>query len=187
MDKLQTNPKANDANNDNNNQNGTVTIEGNYATLRYERRLAYPPEAVWKAITDPKELASWFNTKAVIDGRNGGTIDFVNTLSTFHTTGRILVWDPPRVFEHEWHIAPNPQVPKGEPDAAIRWELMRDSDPNTILNVTYSRLTKHTALRFAPGTDAYLDRLAAHLDHKVLPDWMERYAAVKGFYPSLQD
>ena len=187
MNKLQTNPKANDANNDNNNQNGTVRIEGNYATLGYERWLAYPAEAVWKAITDPKELASWFNTRAVIDGRNGGTIDFVNTLSTFHTTGRILVWDPPRVFEHEWHIAPNPQVPKGEPEAVIRWELMRDGDSNTILNVTYSRLTKHTALRFAPGTHAYLDRLAAHLDHKVLPDWMERYAAVKGFYPSLQD
>jgi uncharacterized protein YndB with AHSA1/START domain len=112
------NAKSSDANN--NSQNGTVTMQGDYATLRYERRLAHPREAVWNAITDPKELVAWFNTKAVIDGRNGGTIDFVNTLSTFHTTGRILVWDPPRVLEHEWHIAPNPQVPKGEPDAVIQ-------------------------------------------------------------------
>src|SRR5919198_5546272 len=166
-------------------QNGEVIIEGDYATLKYERQLAYPREVIWKAITDPKELAMWFNNKAIIDGRNGGSVDFVTGPAGFHTTGRILVWDPPRVFEHEWHIAPNPQVPKGEPEAVIRWELMRDGDSNTILNVTYSRLTKHTALRFAPGTHAYLDRLAAHLDHKVLPDWMERYAAVKGFYPSL--
>jgi hypothetical protein len=50
------------------------------------------------------------NTKAVIDRRNSGTIDFVNTVSGFHTTGRILVWDPLRVFEHEWHIAPNPSL-----------------------------------------------------------------------------
>ncbi len=42
----------------NDTRNGTVTIEGGYATLRYERRLPQPPEAVWKAITDPKELAA---------------------------------------------------------------------------------------------------------------------------------
>jgi uncharacterized protein YndB with AHSA1/START domain len=55
--------------NDTNNQKGTVIIEGDYATLRYERRLAHPREVVWKAIIDPKELAAWFNTKAVIDAR----------------------------------------------------------------------------------------------------------------------
>ena len=36
---------------------GTVAIEGEYATLRYERRLSHPREVVWKAITDPKDLA----------------------------------------------------------------------------------------------------------------------------------
>ncbi len=81
--------------------NGKVTIEGDYATITWKRQLPHPREEVWNAITDPKELAGWFNTRAVIDGRNGGTIDFVNTISEFHTTGRILVWDPPRVFEHE--------------------------------------------------------------------------------------
>src|ERR671923_382656 len=186
MDTLEMNPKSNDANNKNNSQNGTVTMEGHYATLRYERRLAYPTEVVWKAITDPRELAAWFNTKAVIDGRNGGIIDFVNTVSTFHTIGRILVWDPPSVVEHEWHIAPNPQVPRGEPDAVIRWELVRDRDSKTILISTFRGLTKHTAFRFGPGQHAYLDRLAAHLDHKVLPDWAEQFAVVKGSYPSWQ-
>jgi uncharacterized protein YndB with AHSA1/START domain len=167
-----------------NNQKGTVTIEGGYATLRYERRLAHPREAVWKAITDPKELAAWFNTKAVIDGRNGGTIDFVSGPAGFHTTGRILVWDPPRVFEHEWHTAPHPQLPNGEPEAVIHWKLARYGDSNTLLTVTFSRLTKSTALEFAPGIHAFLDRLAAQLDHRVLPDWTERYAAVKGSYHS---
>lgn len=107
---------------------GTVTIEGDYATLSYERRLSHPREVIWKAITDPNELAGWFNTKAIINGRNGGKINFVNTVSGFHTTGRILAWDPQRVFEHEWHIAPNPILPGGEPKAFIRWELKRDGD-----------------------------------------------------------
>jgi uncharacterized protein YndB with AHSA1/START domain len=166
-----------------NNQKGTVIIEGDYATLRYERRLAHPREAVWKAITDPKELALWLNTKAVIDARPGGAIDFISVPAGFHTTGRILTWDPPHVFEHEWHIEPHPRLPNGEFHSVIRWELVEDAG-STLLTVAHRRLTKDTALDFAPGVHAFLDRLAAHLDHKVLPDWMERYAAVKGFYPS---
>ena len=61
---------------------GIVTIEGEYATLNYERRLSHPREIVWKAITDPKELAGWMNTKAVIDRHNSGTIDFVSMSGT---------------------------------------------------------------------------------------------------------
>jgi hypothetical protein len=60
---------------------GMVTVEGEYTTLRYKRQLSYPREILWKAITDPKELVGWMNTKAVIDECNGGTIDFVNTFS----------------------------------------------------------------------------------------------------------
>ena len=59
-------------------QKGEVIIEGDYATLKYERRLAHPREDVWKAITDPTELAMWFDNKAVIDGRNSGTDRFCN-------------------------------------------------------------------------------------------------------------
>jgi hypothetical protein len=33
---------------------------------------------------------------------------------------------------------------------------------------------------------AFLDRLAAHLNGEKLPDWMERYEAVQGSYPSWQ-
>lgn len=162
-------------------KNGIVTIKGGYVTLRYERRLRHPIEVVWKAITDPNELAVWFNAKAKIDAHPGGTIDYVNTASGFHTTGRITVWDPPRAFGHEWHIAPNPQLPNGEPKGAIRWSLERDGD-FTILTATFTGLTKPTGLRFAPGTHAYLDRLEAHLEHAALPDWAERTAAVRGLY-----
>ncbi len=47
---------------------GTITIEENYGTLKYERRLSHPREIVWKAITDPKEISGWMsNYKGVID------------------------------------------------------------------------------------------------------------------------
>jgi uncharacterized protein YndB with AHSA1/START domain len=164
---------------------GTVTIEEEYATLRYERQLSHPREVVWKAITDPKELVGWMNTKAVIDGRNGGTIDFINTVSGFHTTGHILVWDPLRVFEHEWHIAPNQSLPDGEPEAVIRWELKQEDNSNTtLLTLTHRRLSRSISSRFAPGWHAYLDRLEASLNNEVPPDWMQRFAEVKELYPS---
>jgi uncharacterized protein YndB with AHSA1/START domain len=165
-------------------QKGTVTIEGGRATLRYKRHLSYPREKVWKAITDPKELAGWMNTKAVIDGRNGGTIDFVNVVSGFQTIGRILVWDPQRVFEHEWHIAPNPSLPDGEPESIICWELEMNGDSNVLLTLTHSRLSRSTSGNFAPGWHAYLDRLEASLNNEKLPDWSQRFGAVKKLYPS---
>ncbi len=163
---------------------GTITVKEEYTTLKYERRLSHPRDIVWKAITDPKELVGWMNTKAVIDGRNGGTIDFVNTFSGFHTAGRILIWNPVSVFEHEWHISPNPSLPNGESESIIRWELKQGGDSDTLLTLTHSSLTKLTSSWFAPGWHAYLDRLEASLDNEVLPDWTRRFAEVKELYPS---
>ena len=125
------------------------------------------------------------NTQAVINGLNGGTIEFVNTVSGFHTTGRILVWDPLSVFEHEWHIAPNPSLPNGESEAVIRWELKQNGGSNTtLLSLTHRRLTTLTSSWFAPGWHAYLDRLEASLNNEVTPDWIQRFTEAKELYPS---
>ncbi|MGI0080930.1 MAG: SRPBCC domain-containing protein, partial [Nitrososphaerales archaeon] len=93
---------------------GHVNMEGQYATLTFERRLPHPPEAVWEAITETAQLAEWYMTRARIDGRVGGSIDFWSGPSRLHVTGSILVWDPPHVFEHEWNVEPRPELPKGE-------------------------------------------------------------------------
>lgn len=39
---------------------GELTVDGDLATLSFERRLPYPVEAVWSAITDPEERGRWF-------------------------------------------------------------------------------------------------------------------------------
>lgn len=52
--------------------------------------------------------------------------------------------------------------------------------------MTFSRLAKSTGLGFAPGIHSFLDRLAAQLDRRPLPDWVKRYDEVKGLYPSWQ-
>jgi hypothetical protein len=78
-------------------------------------------------------------------------------------------------------------LPKGEPDSFIRWELEEKEENNTILSLTFSRLTKPTGLDFAPGLHSFLDRLEALLNKELLPDWMKRYAQVKGSNSSWQD
>ena len=78
---------------------GTITIEEEYGTLKFERRVSHPREIVWKAITDPKEIFRWLpDYKGTFDWYNGGAIDLVNTVTGSHVTGDILVWDPHRIF-----------------------------------------------------------------------------------------
>jgi uncharacterized protein YndB with AHSA1/START domain len=158
-----------------------VVTEGEKATLVFRRLLPGPPEAVWKALTDPAELSVWYMTKATIDGRENGTVDLIAGPSRLHVTGRILTWDPPRVFEHEWKVTPRPELPSGE-DALIRWELRREGS-RTLLHLEHRRLSRQTAAGFAPGTHAFLDRLQAHLTHLPLPGWQERYQQVAPHYP----
>ncbi|MDA4123352.1 MAG: SRPBCC domain-containing protein [Thaumarchaeota archaeon] len=160
---------------------GKVVIDGDEATLVFHRRLSQRPEAVWKALTDPSELSGWYMTRATIDGRDGGMVDLHAGPSQLHVTGRILRWDPPRVFEHEWKVAPRPELPSGE-DGVIRWELRRDGD-GTILHLEHRNLNRQTALGFAPGTHAFLDRLDARLSGQSLPNWQERYTLVAPDYP----
>ena len=160
---------------------GKVIVGGDYATLDFERRLKHPPEVVWEAITDPSQLAHWYMTKATIEGRADGSIDFRAGISQFHVTGRILVWDPPRVFEHEWNGDPRRELPKGE-HAVIRWELVRNGG-GTVVKLTHRNLTRQTSLGFAPGTHAFLDRLEATLEKRQMPDWMKRVEEMRPIYP----
>lgn len=160
---------------------GEVVVEGDRAKLIFTRRLVHPPEAVWKALTDPAELCGWYMTKAIIDGREGGSVDFRAGPSRLHVTGRILTWDPPEVFEHEWKVEPMPDLPTGE-DAVIRWELRREGE-GTLLHLEHKNLHRVTALGFAPGTHSFLDRLAAQMGRRQLPNWQERYNRVASQYP----
>ncbi len=153
---------------------GKLTIEGDKAMLSFERRLPYSVEAVWTAITDPAHRNQWMG-QTTIDAREGGTISMVPTgppqppkMKTM--TGRIRVWDPPHVFEHEW----NQRVV--EP-GVVRYELSPDGD-GTLLRFSHRGLSVPNAQGFLPGTHAYFDRLEAYLAGDALPNWAQRYQEV---------
>jgi uncharacterized protein YndB with AHSA1/START domain len=159
---------------------GTLTIDGDVATLTYRRRLPFSVTEVWAAITDPDQRAAWFG-ETRIDGRVGGEIDMMPTEppaapEAKRMTGRILVWDPPHVLEHEWRqrIVEN---------SVVRYELTPDGD-GTLLVFSHRGLSEGNAKGFAPGSHAFLDRLEAHLEGTPIPNWSDRYAAVAPAYPA---
>ncbi len=159
---------------------GTVTYEGEYATITFERRYSHPIDTVWNALTDPEHLARWYMTKARLEARPGGSIDYVSGVSQFHVTGKILTWDPPRVFEHEWNVEPREFLPRGE-RSVVRWELTSDGD-GTILRITHRHLTAQTAKGFVAGTHAFLDRLGDELDGRPLTNWVKRVDELRAVY-----
>ena len=158
--------------------NGFIDVKGGLATLTFKRRLAHPIEEVWLAITDPEQRADWFGA-TVIDGRVGGTVEMVAegppvSRKQRTITGRILAWDPPRIFEHEWN---QPLVEKG----IVRYELAPEGDA-TILTFTHRGLSLPNAQGYISGTHAFLDRLTAHLNRAELPEWRQRFAEVQETY-----
>lgn len=159
---------------------GTLTIDGDYATITFVRRLPFPIESVWEAITDPEHRAAWLG-ETTIDPRMGGSIETVPDEPPLppdakRMTGRILAWEPPYVLEHEW----NQRVVE---DGVVRYELARDGD-TTVLTFTHRGLSERNAKGFIPGTHAFFDRLEAHLAGQEIPGWSARYDEVASAYPA---
>jgi uncharacterized protein YndB with AHSA1/START domain len=161
---------------------GTLTPEGERATLTFHRTYRHSADRVWDAIATPEGLREWLMcTHAAIDGYVGGRIELVSGPPRYRSTGRILAWEPPSVLEYEWNVAPVPEMPEGE-RMIFRYELTPDGD-STHLVVTCRQITRQTARGFLPGLHAFLDRLEAQLDGRPAPDWMQRFGEVRAHYP----
>src|SRR5438445_13868312 len=78
---------------------GTVTFEGEYATITFERSMRHPIHVVWEALTESEHLARWYMTRAHLDPREGGTIDYRSGPPQYAVTGKLLRWHPPKALE----------------------------------------------------------------------------------------
>jgi uncharacterized protein YndB with AHSA1/START domain len=122
------------------------TIDGR-SLLRFERRLAHPVEKVWRAITDPDQMAHWFPAAVEMDFRLGGRIRFVFPGGQMEPTdGTITELDPPRVFAFTWN---------GDP---LRLELRPDGD-GSLLIFTHAFDDRPMSGSFATGWDTCLGAL----------------------------
>ena len=146
---------------------GTVhkTDDGRFA-VRFERRLAHPPEKVWRAITEPDELRAWFPAVVDFPREPGATITFGATpeqvrrgyvAEGFATHGRIVRIDPPWLLEFTW---------EGE---LLRWELTA-TESGTLLVFTNIVDSQDKAVLVGGGWHAGLEIVEAQLDGKPI-DW----------------
>jgi uncharacterized protein YndB with AHSA1/START domain len=81
------------------------TIDGR-PVLRFERKLAHSPAKVWKAITDPAEMAHWFPAAVDTELKPGATMRFTfPDAAPLEATGEgeILEFDPPKVYAFRWN------------------------------------------------------------------------------------
>jgi hypothetical protein len=109
-----------------------------------------------------------------IEGKEGGCIEMVaGPPPQIRSTGRILTWEPPSVFEYEFNVGPGAEHPNGE-QSIVRWELSSEG-ASTKLRLTHRRLSAPAAVGYGPGWHAFLDRLSAELDGLPLPDWNARF------------
>jgi uncharacterized protein YndB with AHSA1/START domain len=144
-------------------------------TLCFERRLAYPAEAVWRVITEPSELSHWFPSQVEVDLRLGGEMKFefedmpLDAPTTM--SGRVTELDPPRLFAFFWG---------GD---HLRFELEdADGGAGCLLRFTVVLETSDKAARDAAGWHQCLDALERQLsgapDERPYGsgDWQERYA-----------
>jgi uncharacterized protein YndB with AHSA1/START domain len=160
---------------------GTVTMDGDHAVLTFQRRLPFPIDRVWAAITAPDERRAWLGTTHI---ENGEIViepeDPPAPPEAKRVTGQILTWQPPddgrAVFEHEWRQ-------RIVEDSVVRYELETDGG-ETLLTFTHRGLSERNARGFVPGTHAFLDRMRAHLNDEEPPNWSERYAEVAPSYPA---
>lgn len=73
------------------------------AFLEYRRHYRHAPGRVWRALTDPEELAAWFPT--TIDGERaqGASLSFgFEQLEIDPMHGEMLAFEPPSLLEFTW-------------------------------------------------------------------------------------
>jgi uncharacterized protein YndB with AHSA1/START domain len=154
-----------------------MTVYGTYETIdgkpavRFERRYPHPVERVWRAVTEPEELAHWFPSSVEVDLREGGRMSFTFPDADMEPTGgTVTELDPPHRFAFLWG------------DEQLRIELEPDGE-GCLMRFTHVLSTREAAARDGAGWHVCLDRLETRLSggaaeapgSGVTGEWRELY------------
>lgn len=130
----------------------TTSISPDQDAVVAEIQIAAPPERVFSALSDPRQLEQWFSNPDCpaklweMDARAGGSYKYekhsqsvgVNGVRDFKCHGEILEYDPPRLLVYtwkgNWHDTPNSST-------VVCWELTPKGN-GTQVRVTHSGLSK---------------------------------------------
>ncbi|WP_084704244.1 SRPBCC domain-containing protein [Phaeacidiphilus oryzae] len=137
-----------------------METDGTAFRLRFTRRLGHPQHAVWRALTDPEQLAAWFPQRIEgLDGdpagiwRTGAEITFRDPQGRGPAfTGEVLAFEPETLVEFSWGTD------------TIRLELAADGADASVLTLLDTLEQHGTGARNAAGWHECLDYLGCALD-----------------------
>jgi uncharacterized protein YndB with AHSA1/START domain len=130
-----------------------VELNDNRVGVRFERRLSQPPERVWRAITEPEELAAWFPDTIEGEFGPGAEVRFPKFVEMgLPAVGKVTEFDPPRLLAFTWGTS------------TLRFELEAEGDG--CLLVFMDSLPRAESAKNAAGWEVCLDRLEARLAGK---------------------
>ena len=142
-----------------------------------EIHIAAPPERVFQALIDPKQVMQWWTGECQIESfdleaKKGGRWTYdtkkskldVNGVSKFHCDGEVLEYDPPRLLSYtwiaDWHDDKSRRT-------VVRWELTPEAG-GTQVKVTHSGLTQEPTARkdYSGGWPGVLALLKGFVERK---------------------
>jgi uncharacterized protein YndB with AHSA1/START domain len=155
--------------------NGTLeTLDDGRPALRFERHLSHSVERVWRAVSEPAELARWFVAPVAWKPELG------ETFGAMDQHGEITELDPPRRLTWTWGAE------------QFSFQLSPDGD-GCLLVFVHVLDDRSLAAQHASGWECYFKRLDAHLAggyldemdaHADVAEDHERYAEAFGLDPT---
>jgi len=124
---------------------GKEQIVDGRPALRFERRLNHSIERVWRAVTEPAELARWFVSEVPWTPALGEVIDAAGA------TGRITALEPPRLLSWTWGIE------------QYSFALTADGAGCVLVFTHVFNPELGPSWQHAAGWEIYFNRLDAHL------------------------
>jgi len=120
-------------------------------TVAFERQFEAPAAKVWRALTEPGELAQWL-ADASVDLRIGGAIQVRFDDGVMNGTITELV--PNELLSYTW-------LEGDGRESHVTWQLGAISDSATTLKLVHRRLAVESSSGFLGGWHHHLDRLEA--------------------------
>jgi uncharacterized protein YndB with AHSA1/START domain len=145
---------------------GTLISIGPRPIIRFERLLSEPIDEVWRAVTDPQAMRSWFPTRIEIDEWRVGEklTHHFDDHDIEPLSGTILEWQPPCRVGYTW----------GED--WITFDLTSADEIGTVFVLSEELDAAHAA-RNAAGWEICLDRLQFKRETEPWKSRFEQYAA----------
>ena len=140
------------------------------AEVLFERRFAAPRERVWRALTDPEELAGWL-APAEIDLQVGGSV--VLKFDDGDERGTITELRPTEVLAYTWN--------EGETDSLVRFELESEGD-GTRLTLRHTFEGEVDLPSYGGGWHHHLEQLVAQVAGMPIEWDRNRYRELKAEY-----